>query len=305
MKILLGYNQHWHQDRPVQSYAGSFYRELWKLGHEVTAYGAGHELERLEDIDAYKYDLLIEVDSGRDLKGRLSFQQHDHNVKIPTAVWFVDSHGHPDMHRRMARHYGFIFFAVWDKRDIFAKHSEAHWLPNATDFWWFGRERFKSIKPDVEFGFFGSKGGLNRADPLKKICKKNYWSYEIRQINKPWKHMWPATGEAMRACQILFNHGQKHDAPNLRVIESMAVGRPLITDTDPRSGMNQLFTEGEHYFGYEAYSYEGLEEQCKYVLDHPTEAAVVAEKAHGLVLAEHQIQNRVKTMMEVIKCGGR
>jgi hypothetical protein len=308
MRILLGFNQHHHKGEVVPSYAGSFDHELARLGHEVVPYGAGHEEEHLEDINTDRFDLLIELDSGRDKEGKLSFQQHDCNVKIPSAVWFIDSHGHPDMHRKMAKHYGFVFFAVWDKRDIFT--ADAHWLPNATDLWWFSYYRFMKMAkrgdkepiydPEFQFGFFGSKGGLDRADPLKEICERRGWSYDIRQINKPWKHMWPHTGEAMYNCANLFNHGQKHDAPNLRVMESMAVRRPLITDVDPRSGMERLFKPYEHFFPYNAYTYEGLEETCDYVLKHPEEAQKVAQQAHDEVLAHHQVKHRVIEMMSVI-----
>ena len=99
---------------------------------------------------------------------------------------------------------------------------------------------------------------------------------------------------------MLFNHSQKHDGPNLRVVESMAVGRPLIQDYDERSGMNQLFVQGDHYFPYKAYSYEGLEETCKFVMDNPETAKLVADRAYDEVAAHHTISNRVDTMLDII-----
>jgi hypothetical protein len=300
MRILLGYRQHLHQESVVQSYAHCFHRELELRGHEVTPFGEGHEQEFLGKINDRDHDLLIELDCGRNKQGNLAFQQPDFQKKLPSAVWFIDSHGHPAMHRRFSRHYGFVFFAVWDKRDLFTKHADANWLPNATDLEFFGREKFKENKINFDFGFFGSKGGLYRADPLKTACELNGWSYDIRQVNKPWKHMWPGTGEAMAGCRVLFNHGQKHDGPNLRVMESMAIGRPLITDRDPRSGMYQLFVQGDHYLTYDAYSYEGLEEIAKFVMDHPEVGKRVAERAYQEVAAKHTISNRVDTMLEQI-----
>lgn len=299
MKILLGYRlDHW-RGRPVDCYARSFYRELTGLGHEVLPFGKGHG-KTLDDYDIKSCDALIDLDNGRGPDGKFSFSQDAVQQNIPTAVWFIDSHGNPDLHRRLAKNYNHVFFAVWDKRDLFAKHKCAHWSPCATDLSWFDFGRFEDVTPQFDFGFIGSKGGLSRADPLREICEANSWTYQIRQVSKAFRHKWPYCGEAMAECKTLFNHGQKHDAPNQRVLESMALRRPLISDVDPRSGMDKLFREGYHYVGYEAYTYEGLEEKCRWVMDNPEIAARIAKAGYEEVAAKHTIRNRVEQIMEVL-----
>jgi len=282
---------------PVETYARCVHREFEKLGHEVTnVYGRGTVW------CPQHYDLYMELDNGRDADGNLGFAQNftrsDIQLNIPTAVWFIDSHGRPDLHHSIASMYDHVFFAVWDKRDIFKSHSSAHWCPNATDPEFFYPMPVETIYN--HFGFFGSKTGLDRADKMVEICRKNHWLADVRQIGGgPFKHKWPRTCEAMNNCMVLFNHGQKHDAPNLRVLESMAVGRPLISDLEPRSGMGRLFEPDEHYLAYESYTQNGLEEKMKFAMDNLSWCEAMAKNARQLVLERHLIKNRVEQMLEV------
>ena len=278
---------------PVESYARCVHAELEKLGHTVdNVYGQ-------EFTNPDYYDVYLELDNGRDASGELGFGRHltRSDIGIPMAVWFVDSHGRPDLHKALAPAYDHVFFAVWDKRDLFQGHPSAHWCPNATDPRFFYTDE---VEPQFDFGFFGSKTGLDRADTMIEICKKNGWTYDVRQIGGgPFKHKWPRTCEAMQNCKVLFNHGQKHDGPNLRVLESMAVGRPLISDLEERSGMSQLFKAGEHYLDYESYTKNGLEEKMKWAMENDVYALIMADRAWHEVRAKHLIKNRVEQMLEV------
>ena len=304
MKIALNYRRDIHDGKVVPSYSESVRRELVMRGHEVFPVGEGHDNQLpgspypiVHDQLSLKYfDFVLELDNGRNKAGSLGFGEYN-PVSIPRAIWFIDSHGQPTLHKRLAKDYTHVFFAVWSKRDLFASHGSAHWCPNATDAIHFPRA--SANIPTYDFGFFGSKGGLDRAKPLQEICERHGWSADVRQINGPFKPKWPFTAEAMWGCTTLFNHGQKHDGPNLRVMESMAVGRPLITDMDPQSGMSKLFVEGEHYLGYESYTYKGLEEKMLYAKAHPGWCLRVANQAYDLVMAKHQIGNRVDQMLEV------
>ena len=307
MKILLRYRQDYHKDKWVPSYCDYMRRALLNLGHDVYPVGEGHNWQLPgsphpiihDQLNPDYFDLLLELDNGRNQKGELGFGEYS-EIKIPKAVWFIDSHGQPDLHQTIARKYAHVFFAVYSRRDLFAKHPSAFWCPNATEPVAFPKAL---CEPACDFGFFGSKGGLARADALKAIAERRGWSTDIRQINGPFKPKWPYTAEAMGNCAALFNHGQKHDGPNLRVLESMAVGRPLITDVDDQSGMGQLFTAGEHYLGYTAYSHDGLEEAMAECIKRPADAATMAQKAYELVMSRHLVKNRAEQIMEVV--GGK
>jgi hypothetical protein len=297
------YRQDWHNEKGVPSYCQSFRNAFIELGHDVFPIGEGHSNQipgspytiQGDQLDPNYFDILLELDNGRNKQDSLGFGEYK-EVKIPKAVLFTDSHGQPDLHQKLARGYTHVFFAVWAKRDLFNTHKSAHWCPNATDPIWFPKA---VCEPHHLFGFFGSKGGLDRARPLQDVCSRRGWSCDIRQINGPWKPKFPYTAEEMGKCANLFNHGQKHDDPNLRVLESMAVGRPLITGMDDRSGLSKLFIEGEHYLGYEAYTYKGLEEKMQYAVAHPGWCIDMANKAYNLVMEKHLVKNRAQQMIEV------
>lgn len=286
-----------YKDQLVQSYAQSVVKEVKALGHEVTEIGPGTEWKH--EFDLTGFDLILDLDCGRNPDtGSLNFRFQNSSSPIPSVVWFIDSHGNPSLHHRLARNYDHVFFAVWDKRDLFASHSSAHWCPNATDSTWFNTS-YRSPSPCYDFGFFGSKMGLSRASEMKDVCVKNDWSCDVRQISSVNKHRWPYTAQAMGNCKVLFNRGQKHDGPNLRVVESMAMGLPLISDQDPRSGMDKLFTPWEHYYPYKFDTYEGLDHAMKLIKTDHQKALNIGEAAMKEVLEKHLIKHRVQQMLEV------
>ncbi len=302
MNICVAFRQDFRLDGPVACYARSVAEALEQKGHETYLVGEGHTIgdspEGLEGLNQYEFDCLIEIENGRNSKGKMFFQQGRYKWEIPSCVWLIDSHGQSDLHAAVAKDYTHVFFAVWNKRDLYAKHPSAHWCPCATDFKWFDGDAHP-YKPKFDYGFFGSNSGLARAQPMTAICGQYGWTYDVRQVTKPRKHKWPMCAEAMSECRFLFNHGQKHDGPNQRVMESMAMRRPLITDVDDQSGMSKLFTEDEHFIGYEAYTYKGLEEAMWLVLQEP-DALEMADAAYIKVRDEHQVSNRVDQMLEVL-----
>jgi hypothetical protein len=139
-EILLGYRQDYYEDkRPIETYARSFHRALEELGHHVFPIGEGHVNKSFNDLSRVvvrSTDLFIDLDTGRNTRGELHFQLRS-KAEVPTAVWFIDSHGYPSLHRRLSKFYNHAFFAVYDKRELFTGHDSSHWLPNASDLRWF------------------------------------------------------------------------------------------------------------------------------------------------------------------------
>jgi hypothetical protein len=298
MRIMVTRNWHMHGSDPVETYSSSVVRVLREKGHEVVDIPKGPA-----NYDGI--DLILDVDCGRNAKGELIWQAQDGPLPVPSAVMLIDSHGYPSLHKRLAPNYDHVFFAVWDKRGLFTKHPSAHWCPNFTDLKWFNGAEYPEPEDGypTDFGFFGSKGGLSRAEKMTEIAAKNNWTAEARQINVGAKHRWPQTAEAMANCRNLFNCQQKHDGPNLRVMESMLMNRPLIADVDPRSGMTKLFTPGEHFVPYHAYSNEGLEEGMRWMMDNRETAKEIASSAYIEVREKHLVENRIDQMLEVVSDG--
>lgn len=285
-KIALNIIRYTYRDKIVENYAETFKKELERRGATV-------ELDMTKVPDC---DFFIDLDCGRNKEGNLNFKYVEEKCPIPSAVWFIDSHGHPTSHKRMSPNYDLVYFCVWNKRDLFYKHPKAEWCPNATDAKWFNSTFI--TKPKYDFGFFGSKMGLDRAAPMVKICEREGWTYRVSQICPVNKHRWPATANAMGECKVLFNSGQKHDGPNLRVMESMALGLPLITEQDPKNGTEKLFNPYEHYLPYEAYTYNKLEDAMWQAMTATHDINAMATEASIEVHARHLISHRVDQILE-------
>ena len=307
MKIILGYKQETDKlGRPIETYARSWHYFLKKAGHTLLPVGEGHPFKDIDELGSVwkGWDLWLDIDNGRNSKGELRFQYADQTrkdkVKLPSAVRFVDTHGYPSLHHRAGKKYDHVLFAVWDKRDCFTGYKSAHWCPNASDERWF--YPIKNTFQKYSIGFFGTKGGIDRADELKEICSSRNVSFDVREVGRVGRQRWPETCKAMNNCKILFNRGQKHDGPNQRVIESMLTGRPLITDRDPRDGMSQLFKENEHFLSYSTKAELGI--QLDWALGETsgdnTLALDMAKRAMSLVKEKHLIQHRIEQLIEVI-----
>lgn len=296
MRVMVARNHFSIQGEQVETYATSVVRVLREKGHEVV------DVAKSTTQNYDGVDLLLDLDSGRNLKGELIWQAQNGSLPCQSAVMFIDSHGYPTDHKRLAPHYDHVFFAVWSKRDLFVHHPSAHWCPNFTDDKWFDGEGYPvSYDTPHAFGFFGSKGGLSRADAMQVIAQRRGWTYDIRQVNAGGKHRWPQTAVAMSHCHTLFNKGQKHDGPNLRVMESMLMNRVLISDKDDTSGMDKLFEPWAHYIPYEYFTYEGLETAMEFCVENPQIAEQIARQGYEEVKANHLVGNRIDQILEVVK----
>ena len=289
------------RENPIVTYSDSTHQALLDLGHSVTLMGEGHPHKTFKNMSNGFLDrqsLFLDIDCGRNKEGNLSFHSTEEHAPIPSVLRTIDDHGHPSFNRRAARNYDHVFFAVWDKRDIYSYHNSAHWCPNASDAKYF----YKDIIPEIhesrptDVGFFGSKGGLDRADTMRDICLRNAWLCDIREIGKN-RNRWPKTAESMARCKVLFNRNQKHDGPNQRVIESMLMDRPLVSDRDKRDGMSKLFDEGEHYLSYDSDS--ELANNIQWCLREPSLAASMAKRAYRLAYDKHLVRHRVEQILEV------
>ncbi len=288
---------------PVQCYAHSYVNEFRSLGYNVVTAGGNHEKQNITDHDLKNIDFILEIENGRDENGNLPFQGSILDTNIPKGVLLIDNHGHSDLHEKIAKKYDHVFFAVWARRDLFKDHKSAHWCPNATDLKWFGYENFKHIQKTNDVVFCGSKKGLIRAASLSEVCKKNGWISDIREVVKPRRHRWPATGEVMAASRVGYNRGQKHDGPNQRVMETMAGLIPLLNDSDATDGMNRLFTDNVHYMAYDKLNERDLEQKLFYLLDNPGKAQQIAKAGYDEVCNKHLIKHRVQQIIHTCKLG--
>lgn len=298
MRIAVVFRADYHDGKPVPAYPWSYVEAFQEMGHEVEVVHPAQP-QKL----GMNFDFALEIENGRDEAGSLRFVLQEIPFIVPSAVLFYDTHGYPDLHAEVAKSYDHVFFGTWVKRDLFAGHPSAHWCPSATDLKWFGTPEQLATEPEFDVGFFGSKKGLGRADDLIQICNANGWTYDVRQVaSNRNPNRWPATGDAMARCRVLFNRGQKHDGPNQRVMESMAMERPLVTDFDESDGMMSLFTPRIHYYRHEEYAeLPGLEGTIGHLLRNQNEiVSVIAGQARKEIESKHLVKHRAQQILEVV-----
>ena len=80
---------------------------------------------------------------------------------------------------------------------------------------------------------------------------------------------------------------------NARVFEALSAGGCLVSDRhEPQSGIHALFTEGEHFLGYD--NDDELVAQVKWALSHPREAVEIARRGNEAYVAKHLPEIRVR-----------
>jgi hypothetical protein len=84
---------------------------------------------------------------------------------------------------------------------------------------------------------------------------------------------------------------------NARVMEILAAGGCLVTDRlAPQAGINALFTEGEHFIGFEGD--QELAERVSEYLSRPAEALDIARHGHQEYVQKHLPECRVEQFWE-------
>jgi spore maturation protein CgeB len=98
--------------------------------------------------------------------------------------------------------------------------------------------------------------------------------------------------------RVGFNISIKRDL-NMRVFEIMSTGTPLLTNRNVE-GLEDLFTEGQDYFGY-----EGLDDlqgaADKVMAKSDLERDLVASIALHKVRGKHTYKHRMQTIIEELK----
>jgi hypothetical protein len=95
---------------------------------------------------------------------------------------------------------------------------------------------------------------------------------------------------------IAFNRSMAGEL-NLRVFETLACGRCLITDRAPGSGLEELFTNGVHLHVYDD---DNLEEVVDRLLDDPEIVYRTAQLGREEVLANHTWAHRAEQLRELL-----
>lgn len=170
--------------------------------------------------------------------------------------------------------------------------SNVSWLPLACD-----PQVHRPLTTPItaDLALVGSTNALvhnTRAHLLKALRK--HFSVHVTQA---------AYGDdycrAYACAKIAFNKSGVNEL-NMRVFETLAMGRLLLTDHLPEdAGLQELFQDGHHLVTYTDEA--DLLDKAAYYLDHDKERETIAWAGQDEVLQKHTYQHRVNKIIETVR----
>jgi hypothetical protein len=205
------------------------------------------------------------------------------DLRCPTAVYLIDTHQDLGLRLTYAPFFDEIFVAqlnnVADVRA--AGYPQAQWLPLAADRA-FAQEPSRPRHLDVAFVGKLGQSGTPRREVLDTIAS-SFRTNDLRRRYRP-SEMRELYGQA----KIVVNASIGGDV-NMRVFEAMVSGALLVTDRIG-NGLDELFTEGEHYVGYSTAN-EARDAIAHYLDDH-CDRVRIAAAGQRQVLSQHTYDHR-------------
>jgi glycosyltransferase involved in cell wall biosynthesis len=157
--------------------------------------------------------------------------------KVPNAYYEIDNHCSYGKHRKkyaqadliIIAQYPFIRYFPTEKTVVvpLAAQPTVH-------------RPFPNIREKYDVGFLGNDSYPMRSRLLDEIGLKYKLLRTTAIAGLPYSR-------ALSACKVLFNCSLDNDV-NMRFFESMAIGKPLVTDYLPEQDL--FAKEGTHYLGY-------------------------------------------------------
>ena len=233
--------------------------------------------------DSWRPDGFLFVESG--ILYRCEFMK---KLECPKACYLIDTHLHVESHLAMAREFDVVFLAqksfVPRFQDVLKR--PVVWLPLACD------PDIHSPHPVMEETDLVFAGSIQsplqeRTRRLKRLSTR--FSVRTERVFLEEMARFLSTG------RILFNASVRNDL-NMRVFESLAIGKCLLTDDVP--GLGDLFVPGEDLAIYDDRS---LTEAVRTLLEDPGRRASMAASGRKKVLASHTYLHRAQTILSVLE----
>lgn len=189
----------------------------------------------LNGVARESYDLFVHIDDGLDYALPATV--------FPRAWWVIDTHLNYDRDLHRAQGYDWVFVAQKTDAQRFLEAGIVNvwWLPLAGD-------PELSIAPGEmlwDFSFVGHWDG-------SVFDERRVYLEAVSMVGNGYIGQSPP--DAMYAIygqsRSVFNPPVRNDL-NMRVFEAMAAGSVLVTKRLRDNGMEDLFTEGVHFLGYD------------------------------------------------------
>jgi len=173
----------------------------------------------------------------------------------------------------------------------------AHWVPTANSAgvgWWpspdvrhYSQPFISAEGRNVQPVFVGQVGRWHPRR-LEEITLLRRSGVDARQIIVP-----SSIASRLYARSLVSLNLTLNGDTNARIFEVLSSGGCLVTDRlEQQGGLRSLFTEGEHFLGYD--DDDELVSQVRWALSHPREAVEIARRGNEAYVAKHLPEIRVR-----------
>ncbi|MHB1285046.1 MAG: CgeB family protein [Leptospirales bacterium] len=209
------------------------------------------------------------------------------NLSCLKACYLIDTHLHMESHLEMARSFDVVFLAQKSFVPAFSERlgRPVFWLPLACDP---EIHRPYPVHEEWDLVFAGSIQNplQDRARRLKRLGLR----FSVRSERVFLEDM----SRFLSGGRVLFNSSVRNDL-NMRVFESLAIGKCLVTDRVP--GLLDYFVPGEDLMVYDDRS---LVETVRFLLENPGLRQKIAESGRKKVLESHTYLDRAMKLESVL-----
>ncbi len=308
MKVLLSYTSIPHTtgmylEKALRSYsevltcgpaADEFCLSRWDLmdllpkvrPHDIPFFSHPY-MELVRGLPAgYRPDFCLFIETG--VHYPLAFLEL---FSCPKACYLIDTHLHKESHLAFSRSFDVVFLAQKSYVEEFSASlgRPVFWLPLAAD-----PEIHKPCLSSDSFdiGFCGSLSSPSQ--PRSRRLKRLALRFDVRFKRVFLEEMSGFLGGA----SVLFNDAVSNDL-NMRVFESLAMGKPLLTPDV--LGLSDLFSITGKDAELCVYNDETLVSQARLLLERRRESLEMASRGREKVLTAHTYHHRAKKILSVME----
>ncbi len=233
----------------------------------------------------WKPDAFLWIESGVQFGIDLS------RLQCPKACYLINTHiSQPDLRVSSHLHWGRNFDVAFLAQRQFVQRFQrsginAHWLPVACDPQMY---RDRNTRRIHSLALVGRVCPPHRQSLLEKLFSRYQLCFE-------W-HILEDAAAFYSESRIVWN--DTRDKLSRRIFEAMACGTPVLADPANGSGLEELFSDGQHLFFYR--SEEELFAKAEALLANDRICEEIAQAGHRKVLELHTYENRVLSMAGVL-----
>ena len=208
-------------------------------------------------------------------------------MAVPKACYLIDTHLFPADHLAIASRFDVVFLAQKAYVEVFRERLSrpVYWLPLAAD------QKVHRPWPVPETFDLGICSSLS---PVPDRRSRRLARLEIHFSLGRRRAFLEEMSKFLSGARVLFNSAVKDDL-NMRVFESMAIGKCLLTDPVP--GLSDLFIPDVDLVLYDD---SDLVDKARFLLDHPEIREKIAASGRKKTLARHTYRHRARSVVRIL-----